>query len=250
MIGFCRNHGLLQLRDRPRWKTIVGGAKQYVSALMQPLRGKVRLSCPVQSVTRTPDHVVIRTTRGDAQLFDQVIFASHADQTLRMLADATPLERRVLSAFPYQRNDAVLHTDAALLPRRPRAWASWNYHVPRDGEQNVTVTYDLSRLQGLASPAPILLTLNHTGPIDEAKVIKRFSYTHPAYSRESIAAQREHAKLNGANRAYFCGAYWGYGFHEDGVNSALAVARCFGQTWETWKAVSTKAASSIAASSH
>jgi len=249
MIGFCRNHGLLQLRGRPRWKTILGGSRKYVSALVEPIRDRIRLNCPVQAVTRTPDHVVVQTRQGDVELFDRVVFATHADQTLKMLTDATNDERRVLQAFPFQRNDAVLHTDTRLLPRRPRAWASWNYHVPADDTKAVTVTYDLSRLQGHASPSPILLTLNRSGCIDEAKVLARMSYAHPAFSRASIAAQQEHARLNGCNRTYYCGAYWGFGFHEDGVNSALAVAGCFGLSLDSWKAASTKVASSIAGTS-
>ncbi len=249
LIGFLRNHGLLQLRDRPQWKTVSGGACCYVEQLVAPIRDRVRLSCPVESVTRHPDGVQIRTARGDAERFDQVVFASHADQTLAMLTDATSTEREVLASFPYQSNEAVLHTDTSLLPRRRRAWASWNYHLSSHVDEPATVTYDLSRLQRLGTPTPILLTLNRAAAISPESIIRRLTYHHPAYSRASIAAQRRFDEINGRRRTYFCGAYWGYGFHEDGVNSALAVAGYFGKNLESWTAASTKEKSLTAATS-
>ena len=249
LLGFCHNHGLLQLRDRPIWRTIIGGSRQYVAALTAPFREQIRLRCAVRRVTRKADGVELETATGQREAFDQVIFATHANDTLAMLADPSPDERRILGAFPYQENDAVLHTDVRLLPRLQRAWASWNYHKPRDTSQAVTVTYNLSRLQGHATPSPILLTLNRADQIDPQKIISRFTYTHPAYTVDSIAAQRCQQQLNGCRRSYFCGAYWGYGFHEDGVNSALVVARCFGKSLDTWRAASTKAASSTAVTS-
>jgi len=247
LLGFCHNHGLLQIGDRPIWRTIVGGSRRYVAALTEPLRKQIRLNCPIRRVVRRPDRVEVETGSGERESFDQVVFATHADQTLAMLAEPTAEERRVLGAFPYQENDAVLHTDIRLLPRRRRAWASWNYHKPRDASQAVTVTYDLSRLQGHATPTPILLTLNQADQVDPSRVISRFPYTHPAYTLDSIAAQRCQQQLNGNRRSYFCGAYWGYGFHEDGVNSALAVARCFGKSLDTWRAASTRDALSTVA---
>ena len=169
-----------------------------------------------------------------------------AKEKLEMLADADDTERQVLAAFPYQRNDAVLHTDVSILPRRRRAWASWNYHLSPEPHSPATVTYDLSRLQRVNSPEPILLTLNDEGRIDPAKVIRRILYHHPAYGPDSIAAQKRHAEINGRRRTWFCGAYWGYGFHEDGVRSGLAVARCFGKDLETCTAASTKGESGTA----
>lgn len=249
LIGFFRNHGLLQLRDRPQWRTVSGGSREYVEALIAPFRDRVRLNCPVAAVWRHEDHVVVQPESGSAEIYDEVIFATHADQTLGMLQDADDLERQILSAFPYQSNEAILHTDTSLLPRRRRAWASWNYHIAREVESPVAVTYDLSRLQSVPSPEPILLTLNYSERIDAAKILRRFDYSHPAYGLDSIHAQRRRSEINGRHRTYFCGAYWGYGFHEDGVNSALAVARHFGKTIDQCTVASTKGSSSIGVTS-
>ncbi|QEG40965.1 NAD(P)/FAD-dependent oxidoreductase [Roseimaritima ulvae] len=246
MLGFFANHGLMQIRDRPRWRTIVGGSRNYVDALLAPLRGRIHFGCPVQSVLRTEDGVFVIPAIGPSLQFDQVVFASHADQTLKMLADPTPREQEILGAFPYQRNTAVLHLDASLLPRRKRAWASWNYHIPAAGNSTAAVTYDLSRLQNHDSNVPILLTLNSTDAIDADKVLRTFDYAHPAYSAASINAQQRFQEISGHRRSHFCGAYWGYGFHEDGVNSALAVARHFGIGLDACTAASTKAPSPIA----
>ncbi len=240
LIGFMRNHGLLQLRDRPQWKTIVGGSRTYVDRLVAPFRDRIRLNCPVESVTRHPDHVTLKPSGGEEERFDQVVFASHADQTLEMLADPTPVETETLGAFPYRTNEAVLHTDVSLLPKRQRAWASWNYHLSERDDHPATLTYDLSRLQRLGTPEPVLLTLNHTDAINPKSVIHTLQYAHPAYSGASIDAQQRFDAINGTCRTYFCGAYWGYGFHEDGVNSALAVANYFDQTLESCTAVFTK----------
>jgi predicted NAD/FAD-binding protein len=240
LVAFFRNHGLLQIRDRPRWKTVAGGAKSYVTALLAPLGERVRLNCGVASVQRHPDHVVVRLRSGTTELFDQVVFAAHADQVLGMLADADPLERKLLRAFPYHKNEAVLHTDRSLLPGRRRAWASWNYHVPRDENRAVAVTYDLSRLQQIDSPHPILLTLNPDGRVDPARILRRFQFEHPAYRSDSPAAQSRREEINGRRRTWFCGAYWGYGFHEDGVNSALAVAKSFGRYLDSCTVASMK----------
>lgn len=166
LIAFFRNHGLLQIRDRPQWKTITGGARNYVDRLMGPLSDRIGLSCPIRSVIRHEDHVLVQPTDASVEIFDQVVFASHADQTLEMLVDADATERRILRAFPYQRNHAVLHTDVSLMPRRRRAWASWNYHIPPHDHRPVSVTYDLCRLQNHASPQKILLTLNNTDAVD------------------------------------------------------------------------------------
>lgn len=244
LVAFFRNHGLLQLRDRPQWKTIVGGARTYVEALLAPLRDRIRLNCPVRSVTRHADHVLVRTAHG-ADVFDEVVIAAHADQALRMLTDADDIERQILLAFPYQKNEAVLHTDVSMLPRRRRARASWNYHIPPEADCPAAVTYDLSRLQGLDSPRPILLTLNDVSQIDPSAIIQQITYHHPAYSVASIAAQKRHALVSGRRRTHFCGAYWGYGFHEDGVNSALSVAKHFGIGLSSCTAASTGDASSI-----
>lgn len=249
MIGFFVNHGLMQLRGRPQWRTILGGSRTYVEALLEPISDSIHLACPIAAVMRTPEKVMIRPVDGLPERFDQVIFATHADQTLELLADPTQSERQVLSAFPYQPNEAVLHTDTSLLPRHRRAWASWNYHIPSGQAKSASVTYDLSRLQRHDTPTPILLTLNETSAIDPAKILRTFTYYHPAYSSESISAQQRFGEISSHNRTHYCGAYWGYGFHEDGVNSALAVARDFGIGLEACTAASTKELSYITAAS-
>jgi predicted NAD/FAD-binding protein len=249
MIGFFANHGLMQIRDRPQWRTIKGGSQNYVSALLRPLENGLRLHCPIASVLRTYEGVWVLPVDGVPEFFDEVVFATHADQTLEMLADPTASERQILSAFPYHSTEAVLHTDTRLLPKHKRAWASWNYHIRPGNVKAASVTYDLSRLQKHDSPSPILLTLNETNSVDRTKILRTFNYHHPAYSCESITAQQRFSEISGHNRTHFCGAYWGHGFHEDGVNSALVVAHYFGITLEQCTVASTKAPSSIAAAS-
>jgi predicted NAD/FAD-binding protein len=233
IVSFFNNHGLLTVRDHPQWKTVQGGAMRYVAALTRPFADRIRLNCPVVSVRRSPDRVSVTWKQGGPEDFDAAVLATHADQTLAMLADASDAERDILGAFPYQRNDTVLHADPTLLPRRHRAWASWNYRIPREEGQPVVLTYNLNRLQGHVSPDPICVTLNGTSGIDEQKILRRIEYHHPVYSREALAAQKRFPEINGRNRSYFCGAYWGHGFHEDGVNSALAVGQSFGKRLES-----------------
>ena len=247
ILQFFENHGLLQLRDRPQWKTICGGSRRYVDVLMRPFRQQVRLNSPVRSVTRHHDHVAIESSGDCVELFDAVVMATHADQTLRLLTDINRAESEILRAFPYQENEAILHMDVSMLPSRRRAWASWNYHVAQRSDRPVSVTYDLSRLQNVRSPQRILLTLNPVRAINRSKTIRSFSYHHPAFSLASTAAQRRLHEINGKNRTYFCGAYWRYGFHEDGVRSALAVGRCFGKDFDSCTVASTKEVSGTAA---
>lgn len=224
VIEFMRNHALLQIAGQPVWRVIRGGSRTYVDALLGRLGGTVLLNRPVRSVQRLADHVVIADAEGGRATFDHVVLACHADQALRLLADPSPTEREVLSAFPYQRNDVLLHTDTSVLPRRRRAWASWNYHVPAADRDAVTVTYDMTRLQGLDRSVQFNVTLNDAGLVRPDRVLGRFAYDHPVFKPGREAAQRRHHELLGVNRTSFCGAYWGYGFHEDGVRSGLAVA--------------------------
>lgn len=226
-VHFFRNHGLFEPPGRQlQWRVVRGSSKRYVDALVAPFADRLRLRTPVERVRRVPGGVEVRAG-GEAARFDEVVFATHADQTLRLLADATPLERGLLSAFPYQRNEATVHTDTRVLPRRRRAWASWNYHVPADRAEPVRVTYDMSRLQGLDTPDPVLVTLNDPGTIDPARVLARIPFDHPVFTPGAIAAQARRADVSGSHRAHFCGAYWRNGFHEDGVVSGLAVAGAF-----------------------
>ena len=227
ILGFLRNHGLLQLRDRPQWLTLADRSRSYVAELIRPIRDRVRLNSPVDAVRRLSDGVELSVRGGASHLYDHVVLATHADQSLRMLVDAVQSETDVLNGFPYQSNHAVLHLDESVLPRRSRAWASWNYHIPAERSEHVSVTYDLNRLQTLGLPGPLCLTLNPNCEIDESKVIQRFDFEHPVFSLDSVISQRRFEEINAVRGVSFCGAYWGYGFHEDGVNSALAVTRHF-----------------------
>ncbi len=226
-VRFFRNHGLLSLRDQPRWRVIRGGSARYVERLIAPFRDRIRLRCPVQRIRRAPSGVEITPRQHPPETFDRVVLATHSDQALRLLADPTPAERDILGGITYQRNEAVLHTDSSLLPNSPDAWAAWNYRIPREPGP-VAVTYNMNLLQGLRSRRPFCVTLNSEGAIDPARVLRRISYHHPVFTPRAVAAQTRHAEINGANRTFYAGAYWGFGFHEDGVNSALAVGRCLG----------------------
>jgi predicted NAD/FAD-binding protein len=243
IVRFFHNHGLLTVRGHPQWKTVQGGAARYVEALTRPFADRIRLHCPVTSVRRHPDRVAVAWKQGGPEDFDAVVLAAHADQTLAMLSDASEAERRILGAICYQPNETVLHVDPSLLPRCRRAWASWNYRIPPEEGRPVVLTYNLNRLQGHVSPDPICVTLNATGSIDASKVLGRIAYHHPVYRREALAAQKGFPEIHGKNRTYFCGAYWGHGFHEDGVNSALAVGESLGKRLDSCIVVSTKGTS-------
>jgi predicted NAD/FAD-binding protein len=229
-VQFFNNHGFLKVRDQPQWQVIKGGSKSYVEPLTRSYKDKVRLNCAVESIKRHPDHVEVTQRDGEVERFDQVVIAAHSDQALAMLVDPSHAEREILEAIPYQDNLAILHTDSSLLPKRRGAWASWNYHIPREELGRVAVTYYMNMLQSLTSPIDFCLTLNRAEIIDRNKIIREFNYHHPVYSPKGPLAQKRRLEINGVNRTYFCGAYWGYGFHEDGVNSALAVCEQFGKS--------------------
>ncbi len=228
LAEFFDNHGMLSFRDRPRWRTVSGGSARYVDALLARFRGRVRLSTPVAGVRRHAGGVEVTPLHGEPEPFDEVVLATHSDQALSLLADATDSERALLSAIPYQPNEAVLHTDTSILPRRRRAWASWNYHLSDAPSGRSTVTYHMNRLQALRAEREFCVTLNRTGDIAPEHVIRTIAYAHPVYTREATAAQARVAEISGTHRTHFCGAYWGWGFHEDGVVSALRVAERFG----------------------
>jgi uncharacterized protein len=228
LAEFFDNHGMLSFRGRPRWRAIRGGSARYVEALTRPLGHRVRLATPVDAVTRTADHVLVKPRGCVAERFDEVVLATHSDQALALLSDATDAEHAILSAIPYQRNEAVLHTDARMLPRRRRAWASWNYHLLEQPSDRTTITYHMNRLQSLRCPAQLCVTLNRSDAIDPAKVIRTIAYAHPVFTHAGVAAQRRVGEISGHNRTNYCGAYWGWGFHEDGVVSALRVAKRLG----------------------
>ncbi len=229
LVEFFDNHGMLGLRGRPVWRTVAGGSKRYVEALTAPFADRIRLSTPVRSIERFEDRVEVTPAGGEPETFDEVVIAAHADQALAMLTDSTPAEREILGAFPYQANEAVLHTDRRLLPRRRRAWASWNYHLVADASGPATVTYHMNRLQSLDADEQYLVTLNHTEAIDPARIIRRIAYAHPVYTVAGQAAQRRYDEVGGRNRTHYCGAYWGWGFHEDGVASAHRAVAALGR---------------------
>lgn len=225
LVEFYRNHGLLNLRDRPTWRVIEGGSRTYVAALLRRFTGRLRLNSPVRSVRRCDDSVEVTVPGEPLHVFDHVVLACHADQALRMVADPTDTERNVLREFPYEKNVALLHADEKAMPRSRRAWASWNYHVPSTPSSRATVTYCMNHLQHLQSRHVFCVTLNGEDRVDPTKVLGRFLYEHPIFTTRRSAAQARHGELTNARRTSYCGAYWRNGFHEDGVVSALAVCR-------------------------
>jgi predicted NAD/FAD-binding protein len=228
LAEFFDNHGMLSFRDRPRWRTVSGGSARYVEALTRPFAGRLRLNTPVQAVTRHDDHVLVKPQGGEGERFDEVVLATHSDQALAVLTDAGQREHEILGAIAYQPNEAVLHTDARLLPRRRRAWASWNYHLLPEPKGAPTVTYHMNRLQSLDAEQQFCVTLNHRERIDPERIIRTIAYAHPVYTDAGVKAQARVGEIDGRNRTHFCGAYWGWGFHEDGVVSALRVGERFG----------------------
>ncbi|MCD9568113.1 NAD(P)/FAD-dependent oxidoreductase [Pseudomonas protegens] len=227
-VRFFKNHGLLSVNNRPQWCVIEGGSSRYIEPLTASFRQHIRLDCPVQRVERDETGVLIHSAAG-SERFDKVVFACHSDQALRLLASPSRAEREILQALPYADNDVVLHTDTRLLPRRRLAWASWNYRLDASGDKAAAVTYDMNILQGLKSDTTFCVSLNQTAVIDPTQILARFTYAHPQYSLEAVAAQARWSELQGAQHSFYCGAYWANGFHEDGVVSALRVAQAFGE---------------------
>ena len=235
---FCHNHGLLQLTDRPLWKTVIGGGREYVRRLVSSIED-VRRASPVESVVRDAEGVRLRLANGTTEDFSQIVFACHSDQTLALLADIADIEKKLLSRFSYQLNRAVLHTDNSLLPRNREAWAAWNYiagHGAPDARP-VSVSYLINKLQPLPFSSPVIVTLNPTHAPRADSVIGQFDYMHPVFDRAAIDAQQELPAIQGKRRTWFCGAWTGYGFHEDGLKSALAVANALGvqAPWQSRK---------------
>ncbi len=228
LAEFFDHHGMLGFRGRPKWATIPGGSVRYVEAVTRPLGDRLRLHTPVEAVTRHADHVLVKGRGCEPERFDEVVLATHSDQALAVLQDASEAEREILGAIPYQPNEAVLHTDVRMLPRRQRAWASWNYHLLPEPRGCTTVTYDMNRLQALRSEHQFCVTLNRTDEIDPEKVIRKIAYAHPVYTAAGVRAQARVGEISARNHTHFCGAYWGWGFHEDGVVSGLRVAERLG----------------------
>jgi len=226
---FFLNHGLLSINNRPQWYVIKGGSSSYVKKLVNGFEDRIRTNCPVKNIVRHDDHVEIHTTSHGIERFDYVFIASHSDQALSMLQHPSYEERETLSAIEYQKNEAVLHSDSSLLPVSKKAWASWNYHIPKDTRSDVALTYNMNILQGLKTDNTYCVTLNYSDQIDQKKILKTIEYDHPIFTPRSMIAQDNHRLINGTGRTYYCGAYWRNGFHEDGVVSALTALEHFTQ---------------------
>ncbi|MGL4826753.1 MAG: NAD(P)/FAD-dependent oxidoreductase [Vibrionaceae bacterium] len=226
-LRFFDHHGLLTINNRPQWYVIPGGSRQYIAPLTAGWQDNIRLDCPVSAIARDDNGVLITHKHG-AERFDEVVLACHSDQALALLSDASEQERAILQAMSYQANDVWLHLDEQCLPTRRKAWASWNYQLAEDEKVRPLVSYNMNILQGLQSPAPFCVSLNGAGQINESRVLERFVYHHPVFNQHAIQAQKQRAQICGQRHTHFCGAYWYNGFHEDGVKSALDVARRFG----------------------
>ena len=231
-IRFFENHGMLQIVDRPNWWVITGGSKRYVEKMVDGFENKIRLSSPVKNVKREDGNITVQfgASSLDSENFDSVIFATHSNQSLAMLDAPTKEEIEILSAIKYQKNDALLHYDDSILPKRKNAWSSWNYLLDEDQSKAVALTYNMNILQSLKSDRTFCVSLNSGNLVDESKVIKELSYDHPLFTTSSINAQSRKHEISGKNNTYYCGAYWRNGFHEDGVMSALDVCKDFGES--------------------
>ncbi len=229
LAEFFANHGMFGFAGRPNWLAIKGGSSRYVEALVRPLGERLRLGTPVRRIERTEHGVELTPAGGEPERYDELILAVHSDQALRMLADPSRSEAEVLGAIPYQSNEAVLHTDRSLLPKRRRAWASWNFHLLERPAARTTVTYHMNRLQTLRADREFCVTLNRSEAIAPESVLRVMRYHHPVYTPAGMAAQRRFDEVSGVRHTHYCGAYWGYGFHEDGVVSALRVCERFGR---------------------
>jgi predicted NAD/FAD-binding protein len=224
-VQFFKNHGLLSLTGQHQWYTVTGGSQCYVDKILAPLKDRIRLASPVERVWREQDKLMVKAG-GDIATYDHVVFASHADETLTMLSDATAEEKQVLGAFQYQPNIAYLHRDESVMPKRKRCWASWSYSA--NGEKDVSITYWMNRLQSIDNEYPLFVTLNPDRPIASEKTFDVHQFSHPIFTREAIEAQKHIPSIQGKRNIWFCGAYQRYGFHEDGLMSAVAVAQLLG----------------------
>jgi predicted NAD/FAD-binding protein len=240
LVQFMTNHQMLQITGRPTWRVVRGGSSKYVSALRSRWNVEEHLSLPVRGVRRTDTHVEVRTDCTVSR-FDHVIIACHSDQALRLLSDPSPAERDILAAITYQRNDAVLHTDPNVLPSKRSTWAAWNVLTPNDGSGDFIVSYCMNLLQGLNAPQPFIVSLNPGEHIHPGRILRRMTYEHPVFTQRAVAAQRRKAEIQGSRRTWYAGAYWGWGFHEDGMRSAVAIAQAFGIPWPTTQRATTVA---------
>jgi predicted NAD/FAD-binding protein len=230
LVRFFQNHGFLGVRTQRPWRAVRGGSASYIPLLTAPYRNRIRLASPVERVTRERDGVTVRV-RGQEARFDEAVFACHGDEALPMLSDASEAEREVLSAFRTSANPTWLHTDTSVLPRRRRAWASWNALGSGEDAGRPRVTYHMNRLQRLCAAEDYCVTLHPEGFVDESRAIRKLAYRHPLYDAAVVRAQGRWEEISGVRGTHYCGAHWGYGFHEDGLTSALRVASRLGVSW-------------------
>ncbi|UCH81274.1 MAG: FAD-dependent oxidoreductase [Nitrospiraceae bacterium] len=228
-IRFFKNHGFLNIINPFKWLVIKGGSERYVEKLTAAYSDKIRLNCAVKKIIRKVDGVELSLASGNTERFDHVVMATHSDQALALLSDASGAEKEILGSIPYQENLAVLHTDSSVLPTLRNIWSSWNYLIPKEDSGRACLTYDMNILQSITSFEEFCVTLNREEYIEADKKIGQYLYHHPVFTKDAIAAQKRHSEISGRNRTHFCGAYWGYGFHEDGVKSALAACTYFGK---------------------
>lgn len=226
-VQFFHNHGLLNIADRPQWYVIPNGSRSYLAPLCEPFKNQITLEANISSITRQNHKVQVHFNDADSQEFDEIVIACHSDEALALLGDQSASESAVLSAMPYSKNSVILHTDKRLLPKREKAWASWNYQLSEDRNKAASVTYNMNILQGIQSKHTFCVTLNQKDDIDPKSILREFTYHHPIFSAESIKAQKERELICGVNHTHFAGAYWHNGFHEDGVRSAVEVAKRF-----------------------
>ena len=226
-IRFFKNHGLLQITNRPQWWVIKNGSKQYVKKLIKNFKDNIKLNTTIKSIKRINNKVHIQLDN-DVEIFDKVVIATHSDQALQLLNKPTNDEKNILNSIKYQKNIALMHTDHTILPKRKLAWSSWNYLINKNKNDLVTLTYNMNILQSLKSDTTFCVTINNTKNLDKSKIIKEIVYHHPLFTSNSVKAQAKKDDICGMNNTYYCGAYWGYGFHEDGVKSALDVCKKFG----------------------
>ena len=226
---FFDNHGLLNVNDRPQWRTVIGGSQRYVDKILASFSGEIIVNNGVSKIDRNPDAVSITLTDGQQHKVDEVVIATHADEALALLTNATEQEQDLLSSFRYQENDAYLHTDSNLMPKHPKVWSCWNYLAQNSGEDtsSVSVSYWMNALQGLDLSQDYFVSLNPIQDIDPGKVIKRIQYMHPIFDNNAIVSQKKLHQLQGKNRTWFAGSYFGYGFHEDALSSAVSIAKHF-----------------------
>ncbi len=225
---FFKNHGFLNIKNKPQWLTIKGRSRQYIGPITKSYANRIHLNCPIESVQRLPGGVKVKPQNQPPEAYDHVVFATHSDQALSILSDPTDKETKILGSIPYQENKTVLHSDESMLPSKKAAWASWNYHILKKDIGRVAVTYDMNILQSIGAPRELCVSLNLNKAINSRWIYQKFIYHHPVYNPESLVARQSHSDISGKNRTHYAGAYWGYGFHEDGVVSALTVCKQFG----------------------